>query len=266
MVVCANHILILHSHKSNDRPTSEEVARQISYVALRKNYPEFVQLIPVPNRAKLFEVLEEIKDHTKDWLKPMIHFEMHGSPDGLGLSEESDIVTWEDLKEPIREINIISKNNLFVSLATCYGADFLKLYEGWKPCPFFGFVGPMIEVGERDLENSFCEFFTTLLQTDSFQDALFAIQKSLLSPTGQGQFAFTNCDLYFNLQTQQFKKQIANKELMNDWLEDLMIAGRTMLPDVPAEFQRIIFANKLSPKNLEQTFNGWRKTFLHQEL
>src|SRR5690348_121526 len=106
-----NQVIILHSLEHGDVPTYEEVARQINYVVLRKNFPEFVQLLHVPNRAKLFEELEGINQHTKNWLKPLIHFEMHGSPNGLGLAEENDIVTWEELKEPIRKINITFKRS-----------------------------------------------------------------------------------------------------------------------------------------------------------
>jgi hypothetical protein len=266
MGLTVNQIIILHSHEPDDRPTSEEVAQQIKFVGFQKNYPDMVQLIPVPNRAKLFEVLAEIKEHTKEWLKPLIHFEMHGSPQGIGLAEEPDIVTWEELKEPIREINITFKNKLFVSLATCYGGSFLDLYEFYKPCPFYGYVGPMIEVDAEVLEMCFVDFFTTLLQTDNVEHALYAIQKSLLSPSGQGQFAFTNCDQYFEKLVNIFKRQIENKELMQEWLDDLMVRGSAMFPDVPTEIQKDIFLKRLNRENLNQTMNEWRKTFFHENI
>jgi hypothetical protein len=259
-----NQIIILESHRPGDRPTSNEVVQQIKFVGIKKRYPEMVQLIPVPNRQTLFSVLDEINAHTNDWLKPLIHFEMHGSPEGIELAEEVDVMTWLELKEPIREINITSKNNLFVSLATCYGGHFLKLYECYEPCPFYGYVGPMVEVDAKALEDSFVIFFTTLLETNSVPKALAEIQLSLLSPSDQGQFSFINCDDYFNKLMVVYNKQISDEKVMKDWLEALMIRGRQMHPTTNDKILKAAVENHLSPENLSTIVNDWRKIFLHQ--
>ncbi len=61
----------------------------------------------------------------------LIHLETHGSSnlDGLILADGS-LIKWKELDDIFRDINIITKNNLFISMANCYGR---YLFNGADP-------------------------------------------------------------------------------------------------------------------------------------
>ena len=81
-------------------------------------------------------------------------------------------------KEALRNLNIKSKNNLFISLATCYGGHLLKIYKPWETCPFFGYIGPSELVYNLDLEASYSAFFETLLTENDFSKAIEKLQNT----------------------------------------------------------------------------------------
>ena len=91
-------------------------------------------------------------------MRPMIHIEMHGSKDGLWLSEENTVLSWEELKGPIRHINIESKNNLFFFLSTCYGLISWTYTNVGNPALFYGYIVPLFEIDGK-AEAVFCGLF-----------------------------------------------------------------------------------------------------------
>src|SRR5688572_22519897 len=96
----------------------EDLLRRITYKI------DFLKssLIRVENKIDLFTELEKIKSLAlKGGHFPYLHFEVHGSIKGLVLPSR-ELVTWLELSNRLREINIIIRNNLFVSFATCFSA------------------------------------------------------------------------------------------------------------------------------------------------
>jgi hypothetical protein len=127
-----------------EKQTALEIKEAIS-TALKEIAPgcePVINFYKVKDSTDLFSILDDIADASKNkGLKPWVHFEMHGQVDGLRLMNE-ELVPWNQLAKPIRLINTNCGNNLFVALATCYGAHFLKLYKRFDlSAPFYGYVG-----------------------------------------------------------------------------------------------------------------------------
>src|SRR6476620_4016120 len=73
---------------------------------------------------------------------PYLHFEIHGSKKGLQLKNK-EFVEWEELRSLFTKINCVIHNNLFISLATCYGAYIFQAIDVLDRIPFYAFVGPV---------------------------------------------------------------------------------------------------------------------------
>src|SRR5690606_20885054 len=115
-----NKICILQSLDAKERQTGDEVYRVIKHTCLK--HPIFHSITSLNSSRDLFSALENIKlQSTHERIIPYIHFEIHGAKEGFWMNN-NEIIPWEQLKQPLLEINKLTRNNLFVSLATCFGA------------------------------------------------------------------------------------------------------------------------------------------------
>jgi len=261
-----NVIFIIQSLEPSERPTGDEISQQIKLACFKRGLEPIDELINVASRDEFFEVIHRITESIKHGVHPYIHFEMHGSFEGgLSLSNEEHI-SWRDLKEPIRKMNIASGNNLYVSLATCHGANFLDMYKGEfdKPCPFYGYIGATEEVNAIDFEVSFTSFFHALLTEDSIASGIKALLTAL--PINKGNYIFIDCEDY-------------NKELMKIWNNEYgSLAGKNKyfryLFSLAKERYPHVRMTKEHKKALEQFVYGKfmdeyfiesKKIFLHEE-
>jgi hypothetical protein len=93
---------------------------------------------------------------------------MHGSLDGLQLAS-GEIVSWTAFTKAVREINKITKNNILLSLAACFGGYIMGTIIPSEPIPFFGFIGCWDEVHEGELIANFYNFFERIWGSGNLQ-------------------------------------------------------------------------------------------------
>ncbi len=261
-----NVIYVIQSLAQDERQTGSEIALQIRLACIKRGIEPLDELIPVENRASFFEAIEAILESIKDGARPYIHFEMHGSPaGGLSLSN-GEHISWQELKEPMREINIACANNLYVSLATCHGANFLDMYKGEldKPCPFFGYIGADKEVNAVDFESSFTFFFQTLLTEDNLTNAIMALMTAL--PDNRANYIFIDCHDYHKLLMEHWDNEygsIAGRIKYSKYLQQRAIK----------EYPHIKKSNRVKRRELDRLAFGshlddllveWKKIFLHE--
>lgn len=262
--ITINQIIIIQSLSATDRKIAEEIELRIKYTSPKVKLHDFAQIVDTPTKEVFFSALTEIKTAVKSGMRPMIHIDMHGSEDGLWLSEETTVLPWKELKEPIREINIASKNNLFFSLSTCYGANFIDLYECSKPCPFYGYIAPLFEIDVRKAEAVFCDFFETLMLTGNIKTAIQKIQDT--EPEISSTWVFINCDEYFRKLLMVQQEVYSDQNNIEKTIQRLLpLAQRRLKNDMPIDSLREILKTTLSKDFLNPIFESWRKTFLHLE-
>jgi len=118
-----------------------------------------------------FSVIERIKeDLIKNGNIPYIHIEGHGSKKSVYLPNGSPIL-WSSIFESFREINILSKNNLFFSSGACESAYAYKAASITKACPVFGFLAPEKEISAGSVIDGFIAFYKSLINNGSLNDA-----------------------------------------------------------------------------------------------
>lgn len=257
-----NKIFILQSLPSDERQTGAEIELKIKYLSYRGK-PISAELIDIHSSEELFQTLDKVKELIPSGVLPFIHFEIHGSKNGLNLSND-EIVEWSKLKDTFLDLNKKTKNNLFISLATCYGGHLLKIYKPWEPCPFYGYIGPTEEVKNRDLEASFSAFFEILITENDFAKAIEGLQ--LTVEGNSSKYAFLNCYGYFNKLIDSYKEENKNPRIRNERVKDLIKRFKELYPDkrltnkeIKREAERLILTNAE-----DEEFERMRKIFLHE--
>jgi hypothetical protein len=263
MSIEIGNFIIIQSLNDQERQTGYEVQQAIKLAILRANAEDPSFLVNVHSKQELLDVLSDIAARCTDDLKPLLHFDIHGSPSGFYLSNGDD-VSWEDIKELIREINIACKNSLYISLATCYGGYLLNIYEYTKPCPFYGYIGPLDEMGGRDLEDGFSAFYAELIDTRNFQAALNALNANI--PGGASGFVFINCKQYFNMLVPMLKARTnLNLDERGTLLLEMGLKWQPLKTYDVQEYIRRPFERVRAEHYSEEKLLEHRRVFLHQQ-
>jgi hypothetical protein len=208
-----NRIYIIQSLRSGDKQTGQELFDDI--INRRISNTLSAEVIDVGSKSELLQTLAIIKKNIyKNWL-PFIHFETHGFEGGIQLNDNSEI-TWPELVPFFLEINLLTKNNLFVSMAACKGGNVQFCVKITEPCPFRGFIGPMDDVGEVDVLTSYTEFFNTLLLTDDFEQAIIALNTT----AGNVKYHHMNVETFFEVAIEyNFKLEKENPNRMKERID-----------------------------------------------
>lgn len=172
------------------------------------------ELITLDSEKHLFDTLEEIFCIAlNQQMFPYIHFELHGCKEGFEIS--NDLILWESLKAPLLKINKVIKNNLFISVASCYGAYLFRILSLREPCPFFGYIGPEDSIYAVDLEINFSAFFQALLMESSFDAAIESLNHTVAMASSHQKYSFLSCYGLFDMQAEKFFKQVKNSKGRN---------------------------------------------------
>lgn len=130
--------------------------------------------ITINNKKSFLSELDKIKEECeKNNCFPILHFEIHGDNNLQGLVLSSrELVSWSELNDILADINSKIANNLFLTLAVCYGAYLMQEIKFCNPAPFFGFIGSFEKINEYDLMIRYQEFYTEFFSSFDINKAL----------------------------------------------------------------------------------------------
>ncbi|HYV94655.1 MAG TPA: hypothetical protein VE978_22970 [Chitinophagales bacterium] len=186
---------------------------------------------------------------------------MHGSKnrDGLIL-KSSELISWLELTNRFREINLLTGNNLLISLATCFGAYIYREIKCTDATPVWGFIGAWEEVSSGDIEISYQSFFESLLTDLSMNNAVKKLNETNQLPT---RYHFFDTEAIFDRVFQVYESEYYLPEVHEKRITDLIAEAlskdeirRSMsIPQI-----RGVIKNMLEPK--EKVREYFRKRFL----
>lgn len=149
--------------------------------------PEFID---VNSKKDFINILRKIKTECSELdVKPFIHFECHGSKNGLVLKSTGKVF-WSELLSYLTKINVACGNHLFTSFSSCYGGYLTfplleKAAKGQKNrAPVFGLIGPSDEISFGEVREGFDEFFKTILENNSIDDGIKKLEEKISKSSG----------------------------------------------------------------------------------
>jgi len=155
------------------------------------------ELRNIPSKDDLMNLLRDLKEEARlsaQW--PVLHIEVHGNRDGIVLAS-GDFISWQELKIPLIELNIATRNNLLVVLSACYGAYLTKTIIPTDRAPCWGLVGPHEEMSAGALLSSFQEFYSELFATGNGDQALKRLNDAVRSENLS--YLFSQCESFFKM-------------------------------------------------------------------
>ncbi len=190
-------IVVIQSIPSTELHTGTELHKELENLDAwhaRGLMPELHNVITKSELLELLLKLEETARLEGDW--PVLHFETHGNQQGLGLAS-GEFITWDELKIPLVNLNIQTRNNLLVVLAACYGAYLTSALVPTDRAPCWGLIGPNEVMYDSVLLKSFLEFYTELFATGNGSASLKRLNATVRSD--KPSFTFSQCEFMFKM-------------------------------------------------------------------
>lgn len=151
----------------------EDIVRRRCEIKNRKS-----EYIDVNSKNDFKNALKKISKESKENGEfPYIHLECHGGQKGIKLKSSANIY-WNEFADLLTQVNIASKNHLFISVASCYGGYLAlpiirKTLQGkTSRAPVCGYVGPVDEITYGNIEEGFANFFDTLIASSDMDKAI----------------------------------------------------------------------------------------------
>jgi hypothetical protein len=104
---------------------------------------------------------------------PCLHIECHGDKDGVELTDGS-YMSWSRVKPLLADINVASRMNMLLVLASCNGGYFAAECRYDEPVPFVYMVGPGNEIYAEPLFALTGGFYSELFRSWDVTEALTA--------------------------------------------------------------------------------------------
>lgn len=130
----------------------------------------------VSDRVGLLELLNEIAVQAGAGLRPILHFDCHGSrDDGLLLRPSGEYLAWNDLVVALRRINVATRNNLCCIFGVCFGLRLSMSLRLAEPSPYYLTIAPEEEVSVGVLEARTTAFYDSLYESGNITAAYEAV-------------------------------------------------------------------------------------------
>ncbi len=162
---------ILDTVPEKDMQTGRGLEENIVDIINTNNSSLYCKRIKCTTENDVLDALKSIKTNLiENGDIPYIHIEGHGSKDSLALPSGS-VFSWNKLFELFREINILCKNNLFVSSGACLSAYGYKAASITEACPVFGLLAPEKVINSGGVKDGYHAFFKSLICNESLNEA-----------------------------------------------------------------------------------------------
>ena len=175
------HIVIIESLEDRERLTGLElyndcVRRKIDYQQkpFTHNYYRIFTKVELAELLKYFQISAS---YIGGGL--LLHFEMHGDNElrGLVLSDNS-LITWTELIDLFRPINIVLCNKLFLTMATCYGRYLYKGVDPLKKSPYSGYISANKAIYPSEIVDKYSILLDQLIENGNLVGAYLEMEKT----------------------------------------------------------------------------------------
>lgn len=212
--------------------------------------------VVAPTTAAIFlQTLEQIEFAARQGARPILHFDMHGSEEGLEVGATGEIVPWHIIFSHLRSINVATRGNLCVIAGVCFA---LRAIEGVKiseACPVYILIAPEKEVSSGFLEDNIFNFYKELL---SYGDIVRAYKQHLQSQLDM----FSSEKFFVTVLTRHILHSCTGKgraERQERLVTEILLAGQERSPENLKRIRRLV---KEGSKPTQALVDNYARTFL----
>jgi hypothetical protein len=159
-----NTIIWFQSLGDDEVGPSNRMIEDLDALAFKGGFP--VERVIVRNRQEALDAFADIAERSARGLRPILHFDCHGSKThGLLLKPSGEFLSWQELADALRPINVATRNNVCCIFGVCFGLHFSFELRLSKPSPYFLTIAPEREVSVGILEARTGDFYSRLNET-----------------------------------------------------------------------------------------------------
>lgn len=175
------------------------------------------ELHNVTDRNSLENVFQKILDDiANDGVIPLLHFDMHGYEDGIGLNS-GEIIDWDDIADHLIEINKAANMQLFVCSGACFGVGMVKITNFMKRAPYSVLVGPNGSIKAKYISEFYRGLYKEYLDTGDIEN--FFKRTDLIPEKFSAIWVKTAYDMLFDIETA--KKNGSYNDAFVHWVQNI---------------------------------------------
>ncbi|HHL41519.1 MAG TPA: hypothetical protein ENJ36_02530, partial [Candidatus Bathyarchaeota archaeon] len=252
-----NKVSIVESLNDSDQKTGQQLAHDLELLEIFHDKGIAVECIQI---SKPEELLLHIQSLTNDaechGIYPVLQIEAHGSEDKKSLVLTDGSIRWDELEPYFRELNLATKCNLLIVMATCFGIHSSSIISLLDRAPFWGVIGPEYKISSPVILSSLTKLYTALYTEQNLLDAL------KLSPD-EAELKFITCEWFFVSAYKYYVNNLCNDQALRlrakSFKKQLRLQGASKLPSD----DEII--NAFKPNGKEE-FQSWLHSFFMIDL
>ena len=256
-----NKLYVLQSLTNNDQKTGEELTNRINAFS-RSNKINF--------QAVLYDIHSN-EEWENTWngiyrsisqlnIIPIIHLVMHGNESYVGIEQgNKGLIGLTELFEKTRKANVLSHNNIMLTMAVCEGLNVIKDITLEQPMPFCNILASQESLCNSVSLENFTIFYETLLKNGSIDTAFECLQKQ-----GAGEMdkyhLMKSEQLFVNVM-QMYLYNKCNDQAIEERAKEIAAMGNIDIsePDVKDSFIETI--KKLLPKENAKVYETYVNKF-----
>lgn len=221
------NIIIIESLRNNEIKTGIALFNDtIKPRMMQKGLENRCELILVTSRLEFFDALKTICNQIiYELVNPIIHLEMHGSMEGLQVTN-GETITWKELQYKLIKMNVLTENNLFLSLATCFGGYIHSVINPKLRTPFWGFMGPFETVYPDAILANFTAFYDTFIPSGDFRCAEKAL--NLANSDLVSKFRLQNTEFIFARAYKNYEEKYLTPAMVEIRINEIVILSQNL--------------------------------------
>ncbi|MFN3569917.1 MAG: hypothetical protein ACK4VX_06550 [Polaromonas sp.] len=161
-----NQIFVIESLRPDDKKSARDMVFDVN-----------LEIASTPMRAT-FELCAGVQAFKElihgltvrtasDEVLPLLHIECHGHQDDGLVFSDSSTLSWPEMWDVLRPLNVVMGNRLVVVLATCVSFGAITLVPLSSPAACYFLIAPTEKIYPDELYSAFKEFYCRLASGDA---------------------------------------------------------------------------------------------------
>jgi hypothetical protein len=206
-----NRVIVIQSLESLEVQTGCLIRDHIEYKLESNQMGLSIEFMTCESRTEFLAILHQLESDAiaRDSI-PLVHVECHGdSIQGLEFANASTL-SWLDLADALKRLNIATRFNLLTVFSACFGGHFLgQMGCASEPAPCWGLVAPTDTVDPGEILAALRSFYSVLIET---KDVGAAIQKISLTKLSAGRWFGQTAEEWFEKLVSGYVREQCTKD------------------------------------------------------
>lgn len=144
-------------------PSSDQHTGKLLHEWMQERRPDWSTYFECSSKLEVISSIERATNLAKNsGMIPVLHLEAHGDETCLGGPDDSggvELLTWDELTQPLQRLNLATCCNLVVVVAACIGFAGIKALVRGPRAPAIALVGPDAPIMTSSLLSATKEFY-----------------------------------------------------------------------------------------------------------